>query len=742
MPKIATTGTNQLKPYLAHGIDLQHREGDRQAIGDCPFCGREGKFSVVITTGLWRCIVCPAGNEKGGGNSTVFLRELWKQSGERTSDYKPLVSSRKLLSADTLKAWGVVKSLIDGTWLVPGYNAAGSLTQLYRYVLDRASGKHRLYATPETPHGMFGVNLWDKKRDLAYITEGPWDAMAFWEVLNRTKSTGGKLELTGQAATSLGADANVIAVPGANVFQDGWLPLFKGKTVSVLFDSDHPKEHQGKTLEPVGYVGMKRVANRLGAAEEPPEAIEWLNWGDGGYDSTLPSGTDIRDFLSKGKDVKERITQLAAILNLIEPIPEEWLGGRKAAKGEVGDLDCLPCDNWKLLTNQWRKPMKWTEGLDLGLSVMLAVVVSTMAVGDQLWAQIVGPPACGKSTLCEALSINKKYIAAKSTIRGFHSGYQTDSEGVEDNSLIAKVRNKTLVTKDGDTLLQSPNVQQILSEARDVYDRTSRADYRNKASRSHEGVNLTWILCGTSSLRSLDTSELGERFLRCVIMRSITDELEDEILDKKALQAFNCLQYEANGSLETQHDPDLVNAMRLTGGYVSYLRENALELFKGVSISPKALGRCKSLGKFVAFMRARPSKSQEEKAEREFGTRLVSQFVRLAGCLAVVMNKSSVDDEVLKRVTRVALDTAEGRTLEIARWLFKAGSEGLDPKPLAMYTNEPEEGEKKLLRFLRRIGAVETYNRKVNGVSQHPRWRLTEKLREIYDEVMPDELRA
>src|SRR5690606_35550052 len=130
----------------------------------------------------------------------------------------------------------------------------------------------------------------------------------------------------------------------------------------------------------------------------------------------------------------------------------------------------------------------------------------------------------------EAISVNQDYVVAKSTIRGFHSGFKTDGNGEEDNSLIDQIRDKTLVTKDGDTLLQSPNLGQILSEARDLYDSTSRTHYRNKMSRDYAGVRMTWLLCGTSSLREIDQSELGERFLDCVLMDDIDDELEDAIL--------------------------------------------------------------------------------------------------------------------------------------------------------------------------------------------------------------------
>ena len=58
----------KLRPYTFHGVELDWH-GKEDAIGDCPFCGRERKFRVNVKTGLFRCLVCSEGSAKGGGNS-------------------------------------------------------------------------------------------------------------------------------------------------------------------------------------------------------------------------------------------------------------------------------------------------------------------------------------------------------------------------------------------------------------------------------------------------------------------------------------------------------------------------------------------------------------------------------------------------------------------------------------------------------------------------------------------------
>lgn len=713
----------KLKPYLFHGVELGKTEGEGQAVGDCPFCGREGKFAVDKETGLWNCRVCRSGSRQGGGNVYTFLRLLHEASPCPAAEAAKLAADRRMLSSEAVERWGCVISLLDGVWLVPGYNAEGKITQLYRYdVADRATGRRALLATPELSHGIHRPAGYDPKRGDVWVFEGVWDGAAADEARRGSPQP---------------AAANVLAVPGANVFDTKWQPLFAGKRVYLLYDSDRPRENRGTVTWPVGYEWMRRAARVLAEGSDAPAEILYLRWGPDGYDPELPDGYDVRDHLSRGASAAVRTSLMGRLLGRCVPAPADWLvaKGRTGGKGGT-DLECVECTDWNVLRDAWRKALRWTEGLDRALSVMLAAVISTEAVGDQLWVKIIGPAACGKSTLCEALSVTKKYVLAKSTIRGFHSGFQLTRDAAEDNSLLAQLKGKTLVTKDGDTLLQSPNLGQILAEARDVYDRVSRTHYRNKASKDYEGVSMTWLLCGTSSLRSIDSSELGERFLDCVIVEDIDDELEDEIGWRVANRAEREVAFVSNGRAETREGPEMTKAKQLTGGYVEHLRANAPELISAVHMPEPALRLCMKLAKFVAFMRARPSKRQEEKEEREMSFRLISQHVRLAKCLAAVLNRREVDAEVMRRVRRVALDTARGRVLDLTGHLYRAGEEGISTRVLGVLTGRTEEKERDLLRFLKSLGAAEAFQTKAKGMAPKVHWRLAPKIRRLYEELV------
>src|SRR5262249_47864122 len=147
------------------------------------------------------------------------------------------------------------------------------------------------------------------------------------------------------------------------------------------------------------------------------------------------------------------------------------------------------------------------------------------------------------------------------------------------------------------------------------------------------------------------------------------DDEEDEILMRVANRSDRDLCLESGVDIQSQSNPDMVRFMQLTGGYINHLRKNAKEIYSSIESSPEDLKKCTRLAKIIAHLRARPSKSQDENVTREFGARLTSQLVRLAKSLAAVLNRKTLDKEVMKRVRKVALDSCRGNTLRIVRYL-------------------------------------------------------------------------
>lgn len=313
----------KLRPYAFHGLSFDSAQGDN-AIADCPWCGREGKFAVTLSTGLGRCPACNDGPENGkdfkGYNATSFIRQLWERSYETTTpdDYRELARDRKLLNIDTLVQWNLAKSITTRDWIVPGYNETGAICQLYRWINN---GSRRLfYLTPTLGHKLLGVNQYSANKSKIYLAEGLWDGTAVWEVLWQVKELDNMIVPTANVDASLLADINVLAIPTSEVFFDNWLPLFKDKAVYLLCQNDHPRNKCEcnksypislsacphcrstkvvDTIQPASLNGMRRIAKLMsGTADE----LYYLHWGEGeeGYDLRRPSGYDPRDLICTG----------------------------------------------------------------------------------------------------------------------------------------------------------------------------------------------------------------------------------------------------------------------------------------------------------------------------------------------------------------------------------------------------------------------------------------------------------
>lgn len=290
-----------LKIYDWFGLELQWYQGKKDAITKCLWCDRDDKLSILAETGQYRCVVC-----KEKGNDVTFIRYLWEISAgtTRSTDYEELRVQRKLLTGQSLEAWGLRRSAINGEWLAPSFNVRGEVCNLYRWV--RIKEKRRLLACPKSSDGIrsgvFGVNLFNWENPVVYLCEGIWDGIAWWTFLRSVKRTESGYQKTENPAESLLAtESNVIAVPGCGSFSQEYAELFAGGDVVLLYHNDYPKvnEKTGQPIESAGLAGAKRTAKLLLESRKPPLSISYLPWGDSGFvNQDRPSGWDIRDQLN------------------------------------------------------------------------------------------------------------------------------------------------------------------------------------------------------------------------------------------------------------------------------------------------------------------------------------------------------------------------------------------------------------------------------------------------------------
>lgn len=756
MPKIPKSNTEtqtdevleSLKPYKFHGLTISHRKGDKDATTDCPFCGRDGKLNINVENSKFGCVVCGV-----SGNQFTFIRELYGTSMLHTKavDRIELIKAKKLLSEDTLVDWGLCVSVTTGKWICPGYNEKGSITQLYQYMYtgDRWAW---LPTGGLGGHALMGMGLYDPKKPVTVLCEGVWDGASLYEVLKRAKPSSQGYIPTGSSEGSLLSDKNVLSFPAARVFKESWLPLFSGQVVVLLAQNDHPKlnEKTGTMSPPASYSGMERIAKLLLGSKTPPVEIRLLHWGKDGYNPDLKSGYDVRDELtSTGTALASRLERLEGIERRIGPLPEEWiLGAVKGALGEEGKgenqrLGSKPCTSYKTLITAWRKAMRWRQSMDDVLSIMLSVAASTVQVGDQLFLQVIGAAGGGKTKFCDAMLVSDNCYALEH-LTGFYSGWKgTDGE---DYSPITRMNRKTLITPEGDVVMSSPNFQSIMSEQRRIFDGTAGSTFKNQnTDNRYTGLRTPWIMAGTPAMMDRDQAHLGDRFLK-VVLDDPDEEEKRDIIRRCGHAALGAVMQTSNGEADKQIDGKFALAFQLTGGYIDHLRENVETMLSQLKVDADSLIEyCALLGEFAADLRARPDPEAYKKdttSGKELPTRLTHQLVRMACCLAVVLNKTTIDEEVLRRVKKVALDTSRGITQEIVRLIRKyeiAGSDGMEVITIHRHTNRTEEKCRSIMRFMRDIGILKLSEPDpINGLKQKPKWYLTDRMRDLWVSVMEE----
>jgi ribosomal protein L37AE/L43A len=290
MPKLTRNIPEPLRALTFHKVDLDW-EGDKEAHGDCPFCGADDKFFASQKTGKWDCKIC-----NKTGNQYTFIRELHAAAVLSTTDedIAPIAENRRV-SVAMLRRWGLARSPIDQEWVMSSYQPGKpDLANLYRWVL--IDGKRRLLPTATIDHALFNVQNWDDKKRRADILEGPWDGSAWEEALMKWRQVGTELRRTADPERSLFNEINVVATPGQSVFLETWIERFRGVHTRILYDNDHPSHSKTGQFRPAaGTEGAKRIVRKLSGVAA---SLQVLYWGPEGYDPDFPSGFDVRDYLA------------------------------------------------------------------------------------------------------------------------------------------------------------------------------------------------------------------------------------------------------------------------------------------------------------------------------------------------------------------------------------------------------------------------------------------------------------
>ena len=343
----------------------------------------------------------------------------------------------------------------------------------------------------------------------------------------------------------------------------------------------------------------------------------------------------------------------------------------------------------------------------------------------------------GKTTIAECLSVAREFCFPKSIITGFHSGFTGGRGGAkQEASLIPEMNGKCVVIKDADTLVNANNKDTILAELRDIYDGSSRSHYRNKKKADFEHLRTTFLLCGTDALRGLNRSFLGERFLDCDILG---DADTTQYLATAVASQIASMQHSLTGASNEARGIHQKILKQVTYGYLLNLHQRikAGEIKMPHFGSAEVTKRLESMAVLLSYTRAKVEREREELAYRprtEIATRLVKQFVKLAVCLAIVMNKETIDKQVMNILAKVTIDTAYGFPFEIAHFLYNK-TQGAPVAVIASHLDLAETTVKRNLTDMQELGTVTRRHEKnksgIGGRDAHY-YYLSQEVRELF----------
>jgi hypothetical protein len=675
-----------LKVFEAHGVVFSGRRGD-QAYGLCPFTGKPDKFYVNVKTLLWDSKTAGL-----SGNVSKFLEHISEQyRRDLTPRHLAQLALDRKLPIEAFHGWEVGWTGTRYSILVR--DARGVAVDLRLYSLG-----HRVLSTDGCHTGLLGAHLLSTRpSDPVFVCEGEWDAVALGWLLRKNNAAG-----------------VVVAVPGAAVFKQEWVPWFVNRTVHTCYDADEAGENGELTAR-------KRLAGTV-------RTLTYVHWPEG-----VTSGFDVRDYVVYGAvRNKKPKTCWASLQRKFQPYPRkkpvEEMGRRSTDPGTPTRRTDQK-SNWEQATPSLEDVVavfrRWLYlSNTVGIEAMLATLVSQQIEGPPVWMFLVAPPGGAKTeTLVAATGLQHVYLTSSLTPHSLISG--ANFKGDQDPSLIPALNGRVMIIKDFTSILSMRDAEkdEIFGILRDAYDGRCGKTFGTGVRREYE--SRFTILAGVTP-RIYDLTQhhhsLGERFLKCTTGDNLVHESEEEII----LKAIDNIERDTAMKWELQ---DVVTAFITKHGLDRPVAPGALP---GLPVELKT--KLVHLGMFGARLRGTVSRDQyradlmTSRPSAEIGTRLGVQLAKFARSLALVHGRTQVTEHEYQLVKKVMLDTVNQRTEDMVRWLLRKCptiDDTLSAPELAGITRYPVATVQRLLQDLDMLDVVVK-----TGTTYKYRWSLSRYIRD------------
>jgi hypothetical protein len=684
---------NRLKIFEAHGVEFTAAH-EKEAIGTCPFTGKQEKFYVNTESWLW--------DSKTAGMSGNIPQFLDKISLEYEKHITPAhwraLSADRHLPEAAFKGWRIGWN--GSAYTIPVRDAGGHVTDIRLYKIGK-----RTMATPGGALGLLGAERLNA--DMAapvYVCEGEWDTIALRWLLKKLDEPG-----------------IVVGLPGAGIFKSDWVPWFSGRVVHTLFDNDEAGEN-----------GELHIAKKLTSIAQ---RVTYTHWPAG-----LKTGFDTRDWIVYGAVERNTPDECwDALVALFRPTARKRpiadpTPGQPPSTGSERNLSGGKAPASGPVKTRWPKPpsldnvcstfKKWLflDNTD-AIRVMLACAVSQDIPGPPIWLFLVSPPGGAKTETVSSLSQwERTYLTSSLTPHALISG--ANWKGDVDPSLIPRLNGKVMVIKDFTAILSMREMErdEIFGILRDAYDGSCRKVFGTGLERMYTS-RFTIIAAVTPRIHDLSATHasLGERFLKFTMGDNLKHTSEEDIIGR----AIDNIAQTTQMQEELQ---DVVTAF-LT-------RRIKIQVDKLPDIPPSIKTRIIHLGMFGARMRGTVSRDKyrndivTSRPSAEVGSRLGIQLAKLAKSLAVIHQRQAVTEDDFRLVKKVMLDTLPQRTEDIIRHLVLTcqGDRHITIEDLARASRYPTATVQRIMQDMHVLDIVER-----KGTSSRYQWRPSAYIREAVE---------
>ena len=339
------------------------------------------------------------------------------------------------------------------------------------------------------------------------------------------------------------------------------------------------------------------------------------------------------------------------------------------------------------------------DALAIDYMTTLAIANTWHKDPEPVWGYLVGPPGSAKTEILRTLD-GWKYSKSVDELTENALASGANDENGEDHSLLPQLNGKLFVIKDFTTVMGANDrvVEKVLSVLRAAYDGSYSKASAKEGQRSYT-CKFGMLAAVTPVIDQFlsSTQKLGERFVLLRLQRNGTGSRRDRTRQLRHVRSRmeNKAQWRASLRLTVQ---TILSSIRET---------NRLIDPSTILVSETYGERLDNIADLVCRLRTTSFKGQTTEAEA--GSRLVQQLTNLAKARAMCDQRSTVNEEDLNFVARIAEDTMPRPVHNLFALLYKSGcaNRHVTADQLSSWTSTPVDYIHEMLRQYHFLGIAE-----------------------------------